>query len=153
MSGAPCVEAAGDCPGPGGRVVQFRGARSSTVIVESACNQHHPVGQQYRRMSITRGVEITGGRPDSTYGIVQFGGYGSSERAIRSRGNQHLPVRQQSCRMLRAFGVKATRDRPDRAVQVPWRVRRPLAESLLTSLSQSAGRTQNGTDNDSAKKE
>ncbi len=50
------VEAGCGRPGPARRIVQFR-ARGSAASAKSPCNQHHPVGQQRRRMKITCGVE------------------------------------------------------------------------------------------------
>jgi len=55
--------------------------------------------------------------------------------------------------MQEARSIEAACEGPGPAVQVRRRVRRSLADSLLTSLSQCARQTQNGTDSDSAKKE
>ena len=63
------VEAAGRCPGPDGRVVEFRAGKAASAIV-SPCDQHLAVGQQGRRVTRACGVEAAGGRPGPGGGIV-----------------------------------------------------------------------------------
>ena len=83
------VEATGENPSPGGRVVQFRAVEK---VVDwpplSSCNQHLAIWQQCRRVTITCGAEAAGGRPGPIRRIIQF--RARKIAAAKTTGDQDL---------------------------------------------------------------
>src|SRR5206468_11924261 len=53
-------EAASGCPGPGGRIVQFR-ARERAAAARTSCDQKRVVEGQRRRVEMAWGAEVAGG--------------------------------------------------------------------------------------------
>ena len=109
------VETARRRPGPACRIVQFRapGRRRLRKGGDPPRNQHHPVGQQRRRVLTASGVETARGDPGPACRMVQFRARLNAAGA-ESPCNQHHPVGQQGRRVLIACGVETARRRPGR---------------------------------------
>ena len=129
------LEAARGCPGPAGRVVEFR-ARGSATAIHSPCYQHHAIGQQGRGVRIASGVEAARGCPGPAGRIVELRARRSAT-AIVSPCHQHHAIGQQGRRMKIASGVEGARGRPGPAGRVvEFRARRgtpPLSAPPATS--------------------
>ena len=129
MRSARRVETAGGNPGPGSWVVQFRGRGNISIAIESPSHEHHPVGQQRRRVLSATDVEVARGRPGPAHRIVEFC---ARANGPKSPCNQDHPVGQQRRRVRIAGSVEAARGRPRRT---PGRLFQPWDFNIPRSLA------------------
>lgn len=101
------VEAAGQRPSAGGRIIEFR-ARERDAACPSARDKHHAVGQECCRMGVSRGLEA--GRVGEGAGrwIIEFGARESVTASPRSASDdQHPAIGEQRRRLVEPRSLKA----------------------------------------------
>src|SRR5208283_2097638 len=70
------------------------------VAPYSACDEHHPVAQQRRRVVLPSCRHVAGGRESAGLWVVKLRAFAGRACENTSTGREHLPVRQQCCRVL-----------------------------------------------------
>src|SRR5205809_146428 len=86
---AEAISPAAKC---GADIVEFRACKSTAV--ETACDEHLAVGQQYRRVTIACGGEAAADCPSLACRIVEFHACETADDAVVTACDEHLAVGQ-----------------------------------------------------------